>query len=105
MGPKIVVVTDGAQGVYAATDSTMYYHPAVATSVVDTLGAGDSFGSCFIATYLKTNDIEKALRFGNLNSASVIRQIGAKPGLLTWKELEEQDKKIPQNLSKKFTTK
>ncbi|HBS48273.1 TPA: carbohydrate kinase [Candidatus Dependentiae bacterium] len=87
LGPKIVAVTDGAKGVYVATKNEIYYHPSIKTKIVDTLGAGDAFGSAFVGLYVKTKNIEKALVGGIINSSSVISYIGAKPGLLKEKEL------------------
>ena len=94
-GPRIVVVTDGCHGVYAAHEGKVYYHPAIETEVVDTLGAGDSFGSCFVASLAKGYDIGDALRNGNINSSSVISQYGAKPGLLGFEEIEKRAASVP----------
>ncbi len=94
-GPKIVVVTDGCHGVYAASEGKVYYHPAIETEVVDTLGAGDSFGSCFVASLAKGYAIGEALRNGNINSSSVISQFGAKPGLLSFDEIEKRAADVP----------
>ena len=87
MGPKIVVITDGANGVYAANKNSIYFHPSIKTKIVDTLGAGDAFGSCFIGNILLEKSIQEALFMGITNSSSVIGEMGAKPGLLTKKEL------------------
>ena len=43
-GPSIVVVTNGAEGVYVATPQTIYFHPALTKKAVNTLEAGDAFG-------------------------------------------------------------
>ncbi len=94
-GPRIVVVTDGCHGVYAAHEGKVYYHPAVETEVVDTLGAGDAFGSCFVASLAKGYSIGEALRNGNINSSSVISQFGAKPGLLNFDEIEKRAADVP----------
>ncbi|MBD3231317.1 carbohydrate kinase family protein [Candidatus Dependentiae bacterium] len=102
MGPKIIVVTNGANGVYVSTKKEIIFHPSIKTEVVDTLGAGDSFGSCFVASLLHGYDIYDALKNGIINSASVIGHYGAKPGLLTKKQLEEKRKKIKKNLIQKF---
>lgn len=90
LGPKIVVVTDGAQGVHVATQDAVYFHPSMKVDVVDTLGAGDSFGSCFVGCLQRGASVEEALRSGIVNSASVIGKFGAKPGLLSYDELEKR---------------
>jgi sugar/nucleoside kinase (ribokinase family) len=96
MGPKRIVVTDGCHGVYAAQGSTMYFHPAPHTPVVDTLGAGDAFGSAFAAALEHGESVENALRWGVVNSGSVISKIGAKDGLLTSEQLKAELKNLPE---------
>ncbi|KKP24496.1 MAG: Carbohydrate/purine kinase pfkB family protein [candidate division TM6 bacterium GW2011_GWF2_28_16] len=100
LGPKTVVITDGANGVYAANNKNIFYHPSIKTNVIDTLGAGDSFGSCFVASILSGHKVEAALVRGIINSSSVISKFGAKPGLLTNDELDK--KEINLNLIQKF---
>ena len=94
MGPKTVVVTNGAQGVYVAHEQQVYFYPSLAVSVLDTLGAGDAFGSCFVALRAQGIAIEQALKSGVVNSASVIQMLGAKPGLLLAEELEKRVHKL-----------
>lgn len=93
-GPSIVVVTNGAEGVYAATKNTMYFHPSLDVKTVNTLGAGDAFGSCFAANIFNDDAIEEALVKGIINACSVISYEDAKTGLLSNQELEKQFKKL-----------
>ena len=102
MGPKIVAVTDGAKGVYVATKDEILFHPAVDVEVVDTLGAGDAFGSCFSGSITMGYSIEEALSRGMLNSAAVVGKYGAKPGLLTDEELDESFKMAQKDLIQRF---
>lgn len=89
-GPSIVVVTNGAEGVYAASGKSIYFHPAIAPkNIINTLGAGDAFGSCFVAQIAKGEKIEEALKQGILNASSVIAHLDAKAGLLTMQELKK----------------
>lgn len=98
MGPEIVVITNGANGVYAATKDLIYFHPSIKTHIVDTVGAGDAFGSCFVGSIAQGYSIEDALRRGIINSASVLRYIGAKKGLLTKEALDEQLETLDKSL-------
>ncbi len=93
-GPQIVVVTNGAEGVYVATKEKIYFHPSIQTNVVSTLGAGDSFGSCFVASLIENYSIEQALLRGILNSHSVLQSVDAKSGLLTIEQLNQQTKNM-----------
>ena len=88
LGPRVIVITDGAFGVYVATEEGIWYHPALSCKVVDTVGAGDAFGSCFIAAQLHGDTIKDALHKGMHNAASVIAHIGAKAGILSKDALE-----------------
>ncbi|MDR3645917.1 MAG: carbohydrate kinase family protein, partial [Candidatus Babeliales bacterium] len=100
-GPKIIAVTDGANGVYAFQNNIIYFHASIKTEkLVNTLGAGDAFGSCFVASILSGKSIEEALIAGILNSSSVISKEGAKSGLLTSEQLEKKMKNVKIELVK-----
>jgi len=49
LGPALVVVTLGAAGAYAAARGAAVHIPAPPTTVVDTIGAGDSFMAGLLA--------------------------------------------------------
>ncbi|MFH1832394.1 MAG: carbohydrate kinase family protein [bacterium] len=102
MGPKIVVITNGCNGVYVATENKILFHPSLKIPVVDTVGAGDSFGSCFIASLKLKYSIQDALRNGIINSASVLGHVGAKTGLLTHEQLKEKRKELDTKLLQEF---
>ncbi len=89
-GPSIVVITNGAEGVYVATKSGLYFHPSVHTKPVSGLGAGDAFGSGFIGALALKKTLEEAIIFGILNATSVIEHLDAQEGLLTLDELEKR---------------
>jgi ribokinase len=103
MGPKVVVITNGSNGVYAATKDGGFFHPSIKTDAISPVGAGDSFGSCFIAHLMMGASIDNALRSGIVNSASVINHIGAKEGLLDRNSLAEKVKALPSHLLQKFS--
>ncbi len=112
LGPKIIIITNGADGVYAATENKIYYHPSIPTDVVSTTGAGDAFGSGFVGTLFKTNKtiqeaisnktFEKAICYGVLNSASVVNYMDTNKGLLNQEELNVKSKKIGKSLLQTF---
>ncbi|MCK5332324.1 carbohydrate kinase family protein [Candidatus Parcubacteria bacterium] len=90
-GPKIVVVTDGRNGAYVcAENDDILYAPIISGKRVDTTGAGDSFGSALVSGYILSDDIEKALRFGILNSGNVVGEYGAQNGILSKDEIEKR---------------
>jgi sugar/nucleoside kinase (ribokinase family) len=79
----VTIVTDGANGAYAQTDGRRYFAASTGTKAISRTGAGDAFGSGFVAAYLKTPNVPHALAVGTLNAESVIREIGAKAGILS----------------------
>ncbi len=92
----IVVITDGKNGVYCYDGEKIYICPVYPAVVVSTLGAGDAFSSTFCASMDKYNwDIEKALKYATINSASVCTHFGAQEGFLTFDEIEEKIKQAP----------
>jgi len=101
-GPKIAIVTDGEDGAYIASKDFIYYHPSLKVKTINTVGAGDSFGSSFISTLLLTKSIEKAILFAIINSASVVKNFDSKSGLLTFKEIEEISLEIGFSQLQKF---
>ena len=82
-----VIITDGQMGAIA-TDGVDIIRAGLYedTPVKDTTGAGDSFGSGFLAAYASGKSFEKSLVFAAANSTSVVSKLGAKPGILTGKE-------------------
>ncbi len=81
--PRLVfVLTDGSRGAYAHTRGMMWHAPVMKGKILNTAGAGDAFGSAFVATLLQHGDITTALQAGTLNAFSVVRHMGAKRGIL-----------------------
>lgn len=79
-----LVVTDGQHGAYYfdPTNKKLMFGHALPGRRVNTTGAGDAFGSAFMAAYIKTHDLEQCLRSGMVNSTGVITHMGAKAGIL-----------------------
>lgn len=101
-GPATIVVTNGAEGVYASDTTTIYFHPSIPVDIVSSIGAGDAFGSCFVAQLHNNESIDDALRAGVINSASVIQQQATQPGLLTIQEVEKRRNALDKSLLKKY---
>jgi len=82
--PGIAVMTKGGEGVVVSDGKYLYSaKPDPNRKVVDTTGAGDSFGAGFLADFIITDgNIESAIQFGLANSAGNLSEIGAKTGLL-----------------------
>ncbi len=85
----IAIVTDGAMGGIAGdyrTKEAYRFGIYEDVPVRDATGAGDAFGSGFLAAYASGANLEEALTFASANSTSVVRKIGANAGILTGHE-------------------
>ncbi|MBI4193186.1 MAG: carbohydrate kinase family protein [Candidatus Colwellbacteria bacterium] len=101
MVPGLVAVTSGKEGV-RVSDGERLYRTAVFTNkrVVDRTGAGDAFGSGFLASLVRAGGecakgacvpeaVCDAIRLGTANASSVVEYVGATKGALTAKAFEE----------------
>jgi len=86
-GAKITAVTNGREGAHIFTKDNTFYSPIINTDPVDETGAGDSFGSAFVAALIHGLLPQDALHWAIKNSASVVSYLGAKPGLLTLNQI------------------
>lgn len=91
-GAALVVVTAGADGATAYTDRTDAHVPAVPVSVVDTVGAGDSYHGGILAWLyhagklrneaiadLGANDLKRMLTFAGTVAATTCSRAGNDP--------------------------
>ena len=81
LGGKIVVVTDGPNGSYAYDGKEFYFQDIYDVPVIERTGCGDSYSTGFLAALMYGHDMKEAMKWGTLNAASVIQQIGPQPGL------------------------
>ena len=78
-GAELAVVTCGALGSLAGDGLRRAEMASVATEVVDTTGAGDSFIAGFIAAHLQGADLEACLRAGSTAAAATCIHLGGFP--------------------------
>jgi ribokinase len=86
---ETVIITDGPMGGIAGKKDTgeIYRFGIYEDSrIKDATGAGDAFGSGFLAHYTSGHSFRQSLIFASANSTSVVRKIGANRGILTGKE-------------------
>lgn len=90
-----VVGTNGAAGSYAAVSGQLYQAGQYQkVKVLDRTGAGDAFGSGFIASLAKGQSVEDALSLASANATSVVSVVGAKPGILRTNRVKRMKLKI-----------
>jgi ribokinase len=88
LGPKHVVLTDGARGAFAASMDEIHYCPPVKVEVAGTAGAGDAFSATFAACIALGRSAEEALRAAAINAGSVVGHVDTQSGLLRQEAIE-----------------
>lgn len=78
----IVVMTKGPDGVVVSDGAYQYSAGIPKAPIVGRTGAGDAFGSGFVAGLLHKNDIPFSMILGTANATSVIQHLSAKRGIL-----------------------
>jgi ribokinase len=99
----ICVMTDGPHSVHVSDGNRIYTAEIFADkNLVSRTGAGDAFGSGFVAGLIQKEDIAYAMRLASANATAVTEHLGAHKGVLTrvqfekdarWKKLEIENGK------------
>ena len=92
---RVVAVKCGKSGAIASIEGTMYNSPGLNIKVVETTGAGDSFNAGFLYSYLKGEEWNTCLRYGNACGALAVTEIG---GTGAFKDAPAARKKIAEML-------
>ena len=94
-GVRNVVITDGRKGAQLCDGANIYFCGINENAPrVDTLGAGDAFGSGLFYALFSKKQLSSALKYGTMNAASVVSKFGAQTGLLQKQELEKKAKEV-----------
>jgi ribokinase len=78
----IFIMTRGGKGVTVSDGHHLYRAGIPNWEVVERTGAGDGFHSAFLAEYIRSGSIEKAVQHGTANASSIVMHYGAKEGIL-----------------------
>ena len=86
----IAVMSKGPEGVMVSDGRDIYSAGIPKSGILDRTGAGDAFGSGFIAGLIQkskhkkpdSSTIEYAIQLGTANATGTVQQLGAKNGLL-----------------------
>lgn len=84
LSPKALwCVTGGKKGAWVLERSQIFWADILPQKVINATGAGDAFGSGFVAGLnLYHGDIKKSLSLAMLNANNVVTEMGAKHGIL-----------------------
>lgn len=99
LGPKYVVITDGAKGSYASYDGRLVTIPNYPDPAppVDRTGAGDAFASTIVAALALGESMDTALQWAPINSMNVVQKLGAQAGLLHREQVAEYLSSAPED--------
>ncbi len=95
MGAKNVIITDGINGSYIEDSVNNFSHLGIVKAeLIEQTGAGDAYTAGFLAAVINDLPVKEAMKWGALNSSSVIQKVGAQEGLLTKLELGAKLKEL-----------
>jgi sulfofructose kinase len=89
MGGGVMMVTDGAAGVFWLEGGEVRHHPAYRVEAVDTLGAGDVFHGAFALALAEGQAIDGAVAFASAVAAIKVTRFGGRAGTPTRAEVEQ----------------
>ncbi len=87
-GPKIILVTQGAEGATAYTKDEKITVKSYNVNTVDTTGAGDAFMAGFIFAYLYNYKLYECISFANKVASISTTKMGAMSALPTLDEIK-----------------
>lgn len=94
MGPKKVIITDGERGSYYTDGDNYTFEGAYKTIAAESTGAGDAFGSTFVAMIEKGYSYQLAQKIASVNASSVVEKVGAQEGLLREDQIKRKLSKV-----------
>ncbi len=91
IAPNItLVIKDGTNGVFGWRSGNLIHQPAfINNSIVDCIGAGDSFNAGFINALIKGSEFEKCLEQGTLTGAVSTTRAGGTGAFGTMEEVRQ----------------
>jgi sulfofructose kinase len=81
LGPRVVVVTLGAEGSVGSDGGRLVREAAWPVKVVDTTGAGDVFHGAYIYALLQHWDLARSMRFASVAAGLKCRALGGRAGI------------------------
>lgn len=78
----IFIMTKGQEGVMVSDGRNLYRAGIPVQEVIERTGSGDAFHSAFLAEFIRSGNIEKAVQQGTANATAVVMRYGAKEGIL-----------------------
>jgi ribokinase len=93
-GVKTVIVTLGKDGVMLREQEDEHVFPSFKTNAVDTTAAGDSFLGGFATSYVKDQDMTKAITYGQMVASYSIQHKGAQCSMPFYEQFKAYQKSL-----------
>ena len=94
LGAKETVITNGADGAWAANEKEVWQIPSFPVTVTAKTGAGDAFSSGYLSARFYGHNLNTALKWGIANSCAVISSSPQKKNFLSSKEVKNMIEKF-----------
>jgi len=88
LGPRLVTITNGAEGAWLMTPQHWEHRPAFPIDAVDTTGAGDIFSAAVLHAVLQDWPVEQLLPFASAAAALKCLRPGNRDALPTAEQVE-----------------
>lgn len=88
------LLTSGQKGATVRSQGKTLFAPSLKAKRVNTTGAGDAFGSGFVASWMRKPDPRAALADAMLNATGVITHMGAHAGILKKRPNQKDRSKV-----------
>ncbi len=88
------LLTEGGKGATIRSQGNTFFAPAMKVKRINTTGAGDAFGSGFVASWMRKEDPRAALADAMLNATGVITHMGAHAGILKHRPNAKERSKV-----------
>lgn len=88
LGPELVVLKLGAQGMLGQTASETVFQPGIPVEVADLTGAGDSVAAAVILSFLRGDSLSDMLTLANATGAACVQKFGAGLNVPTKAEID-----------------
>lgn len=89
-GAKKVIITDGMNGSDAFDGNNYYHQDIIKVKTLDMTGAGDAYLAGVVGGLVNGRKFDEAMKWGAINSASVVTKLGAQEGLLNLQEIKDK---------------
>lgn len=96
-GPRLVILTMGAQGVIVSDEGCLTRIPALPVTVVDATGAGDAFWAGYIVSLLDGHDPVFCAHVAQAVVAQKLQRVGPLPGSVDRQALYRQIDRDPRD--------